>query len=305
MPVTIINVQRGGPSTGMPTRTQQADLLACAYASHGDTKHVLLFPEDPHECFEFAAAALDLADRLQTPIFLMTDLDIGMNHRLCEPLHWDDARRYDRGKVMTRRRARGRPRLRPLSRCRRRRHSVPHAARHAPDPRRLLHSRHHPRRLCALLGSRARLSVQRRAPDAQVRDRQGTRAAAACARPRETARRRVIYYGSTSPAMDEAFGIAAGAGRARRPACGCGPFRSPPRSTSFIAEHEHSLHRRAEPRRPAAHAAGQRAGNRSRASSNRSCTTTARRSPRASSSRRSPSGCKPSQRRADPRGKVA
>ena len=83
VPAVIINVQRGGPSTGMPTRTQQSDLLACAYASHGDTKHVLLFPEDPHECFEFAAAALDLAERLQTPVFLMTDLDIGMNHRLC------------------------------------------------------------------------------------------------------------------------------------------------------------------------------------------------------------------------------
>ena len=71
IPVTIINVQRGGPSTGMPTRTQQADLLSCAYASHGDTKHVLLFPEDPRECFDFAATALDLADRLQTPIFVM------------------------------------------------------------------------------------------------------------------------------------------------------------------------------------------------------------------------------------------
>src|SRR5580765_2748339 len=101
IPVTIINVQRGGPSTGMPTRTQQADLLACAYASHGDTKHVLLFPEDPRECFDFSAAPLDLADRLQTPIFVMTDLDIGMNHRLCEPLQWDDERRFDRGKVMT------------------------------------------------------------------------------------------------------------------------------------------------------------------------------------------------------------
>jgi 2-oxoglutarate ferredoxin oxidoreductase subunit alpha len=101
IPVTIINVQRGGPSTGMPTRTQQSDLLACAYASHGDTKHVLLFPEDPHECFEFSAQALDLADRLQTPIFVMSDLDIGMNQRLCAPFAWDDAREYDRGKVMS------------------------------------------------------------------------------------------------------------------------------------------------------------------------------------------------------------
>jgi 2-oxoglutarate ferredoxin oxidoreductase subunit alpha len=101
IPVTIINVQRGGPSTGMPTRTQQSDVIACAYASHGDTKHVLLFPEDPHECFEFAAQALDLADRLQTPIFVMSDLDIGMNQRLCAPFTWDESRQYDRGKVMT------------------------------------------------------------------------------------------------------------------------------------------------------------------------------------------------------------
>jgi 2-oxoglutarate/2-oxoacid ferredoxin oxidoreductase subunit alpha len=101
IPVTIINVQRGGPSTGMPTRTQQADIVSCAYASHGDTKHVLLFPEDPHECFEHAACALDLADRLQTPVFVMTDLDIGMNQRLCRPFAWDESRSYDRGKVMT------------------------------------------------------------------------------------------------------------------------------------------------------------------------------------------------------------
>jgi 2-oxoglutarate/2-oxoacid ferredoxin oxidoreductase subunit alpha len=101
IPVTIIDVQRGGPSTGMPTRTQQADILSCAYASHGDTKHVLLFPQDPHECFEHAACALDLADRLQTPVFVMTDLDIGMNQRLCQPFEWDDARAYDRGKVMS------------------------------------------------------------------------------------------------------------------------------------------------------------------------------------------------------------
>ena len=101
IPVTIVNVQRGGPSTGMPTKTQQSDLLACAYASHGDTKHVLLFPQDPHECFTHSAAALDLAERLQTPIFVMTDLDIGMNQRLCKPFVWDDSKEYDRGKVMS------------------------------------------------------------------------------------------------------------------------------------------------------------------------------------------------------------
>src|SRR3954465_68984 len=101
IPGVLINVQRAGPSTGMPTRTQQCDLISCAYASHGDTKHVLLFPEDPAEAFDFAAAAFDLADRLQTPIFVMLDLDIGMNHRLCRPLTWDEGRKYDRGKVMT------------------------------------------------------------------------------------------------------------------------------------------------------------------------------------------------------------
>ena len=101
VPAVIFDVQRGSPSTGMPTRTQQADILSCAYASHGDTKHVLLFPEDPKEAFEFAALSFDLADRLQTPIFVMLDLDIGMQDWLCDPLTWDDKRRLDRGKVMT------------------------------------------------------------------------------------------------------------------------------------------------------------------------------------------------------------
>ncbi|MGB8632497.1 MAG: 2-oxoacid:acceptor oxidoreductase subunit alpha, partial [Xanthobacteraceae bacterium] len=101
IPAVIFDVQRAGPSTGMPTRTQQTDIISCAYASHGDTKHILLFPEDPAETFDFGAAAFDLADRLQTPVFVMMDLDIGMNHRLCRPLTWNDSRKYDRGKVMT------------------------------------------------------------------------------------------------------------------------------------------------------------------------------------------------------------
>ena len=101
IPAVIFDVQRGGPSTGMPTRTQQSDIISAAYASHGDTKHVLLLPEDPRECFEFGALAFDLADRLQTPIFVMLDLDIGMNEWLCKPLAWDDRRHFDRGKVMT------------------------------------------------------------------------------------------------------------------------------------------------------------------------------------------------------------
>ena len=94
-------MQRGGPSTGMPTRTQQSDILISAYASHGDTKHIVLFPEDPHELFEFAAISFDLAERLQTPIFILEDLDIGMNDWLCEPLSWDDSQSYDRGKLMS------------------------------------------------------------------------------------------------------------------------------------------------------------------------------------------------------------
>ncbi len=101
IPAVVFDVQRGGPSTGIPTRTQQSDILLAAYASHGDTKHILLFPEDPYECFEFGAQAFDLADRFQTPVFVMLDLDIGSNHRMCKPLKWDDSRQLDRGKVMT------------------------------------------------------------------------------------------------------------------------------------------------------------------------------------------------------------
>ena len=101
IPTVLFNVQRAGPSTGMPTRTQQSDILACAYASHGDTKQVLLFPSTPKECFDFGALSFDLAERLQTPIILMTDLDLGMNDNMSEPLAWDDERQYDRGKVMT------------------------------------------------------------------------------------------------------------------------------------------------------------------------------------------------------------
>jgi 2-oxoglutarate ferredoxin oxidoreductase subunit alpha len=101
IPAVIMNVQRAGPSTGMPTRTQQGDLISSAYASHGDTKHVLLFPSTPKECFDLGAEAFDLADRLQTPVMLMSDLELGMNDNLSEPLSWDDERTYDRGKVLT------------------------------------------------------------------------------------------------------------------------------------------------------------------------------------------------------------
>ena len=101
VPAVIFDVQRVGPSTGMPTRTQQCDIMLCAYASHGDTKHVLLFPSNPEECFYMAVQAFDLAERLQTPVFVMSDLDIGMNDWMCKDLAWDDAYRPDRGKVLT------------------------------------------------------------------------------------------------------------------------------------------------------------------------------------------------------------
>ena len=99
IPVVLTDVQRSGPSTGMPTRTQQSDILLAAYASHGDTKHILLFPANPKECFEIQALSFDLADRLQTPILVMIDLDLGMNEHLSPPLKWDDNRKYDWGKV--------------------------------------------------------------------------------------------------------------------------------------------------------------------------------------------------------------
>ena len=99
IPLVLFDIQRVGPSTGMPTRTQQSDILAAAYASHGDTRHVLLFPSDPAECFEFAVTAFDLADRLQTPVIVLSDLDIGMNDWPCPELRWDDTYRPDYGKV--------------------------------------------------------------------------------------------------------------------------------------------------------------------------------------------------------------
>ncbi|HVZ72640.1 MAG TPA: 2-oxoacid:acceptor oxidoreductase subunit alpha [Polyangia bacterium] len=100
IPAVIVDVQRTGPSTGMPTRTQQGDIMMCAYASHGDTKHILLFPANPEECFTFAPTAFDLAERFQTPVFVLTDLDIGMNDWMCPKLKWDDSYKPDRGRVL-------------------------------------------------------------------------------------------------------------------------------------------------------------------------------------------------------------
>jgi 2-oxoglutarate ferredoxin oxidoreductase subunit alpha len=100
IPAVVVDVQRVGPSTGMPTRTQQGDLLECAYASHGDTRHILLFPANPHECFTMIVKAFDLAERFQTPVIMLSDLDIGMNDWVVPRLTWDDSYRPDRGRVL-------------------------------------------------------------------------------------------------------------------------------------------------------------------------------------------------------------
>ena len=100
IPAVLWDIQRSGPSTGMPTRSQQSDLIGAAYASHGDTKHPLLFQSSPNECFDFGAEALDIADRLQTPIIVLSDLELGMNDNMSEPFIWDKERKYDRGKVL-------------------------------------------------------------------------------------------------------------------------------------------------------------------------------------------------------------
>ncbi len=99
VPMVLFDIQRVGPSTGMPTRTQQCDIQLCAYASHGDTRHILVFPANPRECFEMAVNALDLAERFQTPVFFMSDIDIGMNDWMVDELTWDDTYVPDRARA--------------------------------------------------------------------------------------------------------------------------------------------------------------------------------------------------------------
>ncbi len=140
IPAVIIDVQRVGPSTGMPTRTQQGDILECAYASHGDTKHILLFPSNPAECFEFAPKAFDLAEHFQTPVFMLTDLDIGMNDWVVPRLKWDDSYRPDRGRVLNAEELEKITKFKRYSPRRRKPGGRPHAARRPPQ-RLVLHAR--------------------------------------------------------------------------------------------------------------------------------------------------------------------
>ncbi len=140
IPAVIIDVQRVGPSTGMPTRTQQGDILECAYASHGDTKHILLFPANPSECFDLAAKSFDLAEQFQTPVFLLTDLDIGMNDWVTPKLTWDDEYRPNRGKVLNAEELEAGQELLPLYAGKRQRGGAANAARSLRQGR-ILHAR--------------------------------------------------------------------------------------------------------------------------------------------------------------------
>ena len=262
IPAVIMNVQRAGPSTGMPTRTQQCDIIACAYASHGDTKHVLLFPEDPAEAFEFAAQSFDLAERLQTLIFVMLDLDIGMNHRLCRPLKWDDARQYDRGKVMTAEMLEdGRDFGRYLDVDG---DGIPYRTYPGTHPTKgSFFTRGTSRDRYARYSEEGAVyadNMQRlvrkfeTAQDMVPRPLQAN-----AAKPTKYG---VIYFGSTAPAMDEAIGHAGSARASARPAA------HPRLPVPFQRRRASSptrfrLRGRAEPRRPAAHADRQRKRHRS------------------------------------------
>ena len=178
IPAVIFDVQRGGPSTGMPTRTQQSDLLALRLRLARRHQARAAVPGGPGRSASSSARRPSTSPTgCRRRSSCMLDLDIGMNDRLCRPLEWDDSRNYDRGKVMTAEDARGRQGLRPLSRRRRRRHSLPHLSRHASDQGRLLHPRHLARPLRALHRGRRGLRRQHAAAAAQVRDRQGAGAA--------------------------------------------------------------------------------------------------------------------------------
>ena len=262
IPAVIMDVQRAGPSTGMPTRTQQCDIISAAYASHGDTKHVLLFPEDPAEAFEMAAQAFDLADRLQTTIFLMLDLDIGMNHRLSRPLKWDDAKQYDRGKIMTAAMlddGRDFGRYLDVDGDGIPFRTYPGTHRHQGL---VLHPRHLARPLRALHRGRPGVPGQHAAAVAQVRDRQGSGAAAAAGQCRQADEiRRDLFR------LDLA-GHGRGdrrTGSARPPARPAAASRLPVPFQRAELHRRARLHlcRRAEPRQPAALADRQRAQHRS------------------------------------------
>ena len=244
IPVVLYNIQRGGPSTGMPTRTEQSDIISCAYASHGDTKHVLLFPSNPTECFSMGADAFDLAERLQTPVMVMCDLDIGMNDWMTDAVRpGTTADVYDRGKVLDAdarglREGQGHA-LGPLPGRRRRRHPLPHAAGHASDEGRLLHPRHQPRRERALHRGR---------PHPRPRPRPHPRASStpprrSCPSPRSTSATRAARSASSTSAptgrrCSKALDLLERDGVRAQCACASRPSRSARRCRRSASAHD-------------------------------------------------------------------
>ena len=259
IPGVFFDIQRTGPSTGMPTRTQQGDLLSIAYLSHGDTKHIALFPANPEECFYLAVTAFDLAERFQTPVFVVSDLDIGMNDWMCPRLKWDDAYRPDRGKVLGADGARYDQALLAIRRRRRRRHRGAHTARafiRAADISR------------AARGTTSTPPTPR-TPTSIRKSWTGWRASSPQRRPRCPRRRcisraqphaadvGIISLGGCHAAVLEAVARLRGAGqtvdymRIRA-------FPFPASVRAFIDAHERCLRRRAESRRAAALVVGDR-----------------------------------------------
>ena len=206
IPAVIVDVQRVGPSTGMPTRTQQGDILVCAYASHGDTKHILLFPAEPNECFQFAVKSFDLAERFQTPVFMLTDLDIGMNDWVVPRLSWDDGYRPDRGRVLSREDLEKMPKFHRYSPEDERRGRGAHAAR-GPLQGRVLHAR---------LGAQQARRLHR---DPRTSTRRSWTACSASTRPRaSTCPRRSSRTAAEAPEPRSAWSLSGGCDCAMREA---------------------------------------------------------------------------------------
>ena len=256
VPAVIFDVQRTGPSTGMPTRTQQGDLMMCAYASHGDTRHICLYPADPREAFEFAVKAFDLAERFQTPVFVLTDLDIGMNDWMVPKLTWDDSYRPDRGKVLS---AEELEKIKTFYRyidVGRRRHPVSHAA--GRRIRRARTSRADPghNRFGALHRGRRRVHRSHRSH----RRARSSGAPAPCPRrssARAGAKVGLVTVGGCHAACIEAIDLLAAEGIAMDYMRVRGfPFGDDVRQVPRLARRQ--LHRRAEPRRAVAQPADAR-----------------------------------------------
>jgi 2-oxoglutarate ferredoxin oxidoreductase subunit alpha len=230
----VIDVQRVGPSTGMPTRTQQGDMLECAYASHGDTKHILLFPANPAECFEFAVKSFDLAERFQTPVFMLSDLDIGMNDWVTPKLTWDDSLSSRPRPVLTAEADwKTHAEVPPLSAETAIRRG-PHAARR-PFQRRVLHARLRPQQVRRLHGNAGRVSGSDGPPAAEAQGSGGFVPRRNSTRP--GARVGVITLGGCDPAVREALDILAEQG-SRLDYMRIRGFPFDEEVEAFIAEHD-------------------------------------------------------------------